>query len=509
MMRYCYQDYITDEMFHWKMTRRDKEGKCTVDITNNTYMRPGMVFDNTPRGIGEGSREVAYFLEADENIIESSPIYTPAAADGSHLAYINFCTQLSLDSDHNGMLVNWMDIEFFFYIQKENVGFWPDRRTLLASTGFSDEDYDPEYNILPAIPHYQRRRHLLRCYDGFSIVFGVAASTQAPTAPTASPAPSGPTAPPVTGFIIKPENAIDMDQVKAFKNATDEYGVIGYLCDDNLERLSETNQATFVQRQGGSTIKVCVERNAKAVRNGVYLRQIDAFSFFRGIDVRQIAVAPLGKAATDGLTELHCQRGTHKCWFETLLIAKFFTTPGFVSGSGAATLQFGSASSRQLEDGEERHLQEQEVAEDDLRSTRAINIVFQITTEAFLAAEEALGNKKTQKEGKRISLWGYVGIVGVIVFVVVGLVVSTGKNRSRRIRKEPSAAPRKSQSKKGIGDQSRRTLGTAVGDEESMGEHDDVGDDSSHMDEGERCWNNEPNSSTNSDSSHGSRGALG
>jgi hypothetical protein len=69
----------------------------------------------------------------------------------------------------------------------------------------------------------------------------------------------------------------------------------------------------------------CVERNALCIQDGVYLRDIVAFSFFRDSLV-QVAIRPVGQEPSHGLTELHCEPGSHLYWFETLLRADFFTS---------------------------------------------------------------------------------------------------------------------------------------------------------------------------------------
>jgi hypothetical protein len=57
-------------MFNYVMYARDgPDGECTVDITDNSYLTPGMVFDELPRGDGSGMRQVAFYLEADSNMI--------------------------------------------------------------------------------------------------------------------------------------------------------------------------------------------------------------------------------------------------------------------------------------------------------------------------------------------------------------------------------------------------------------------------------------------------------
>jgi hypothetical protein len=379
-------------------------GECTVDITENSFLTPGMVFDETPRGDGSGMRQVALYLEADSNMIASSSVYyTPEElGDPDALPYINFCLKLMLSNDDD-RLVNWMDIEFFFFLQLSNVGFFGDRRTLLASANIIEEEEEEDSSlVLPWFQnHEQRRRKLLNCFDGFSIVFFVGTgltASPAPTAPTISPAPS----PADGGFVIDPKKPLDLKREKTFVNANEFYNVIAYLCDDDLEPLSADEQATFVRSQGSATLKICIERNAKCVRDSVYIRRIDAFSWFRG-NVRQIAVAPVNLPADNGLTEVHCVRGSHKCWFESLLMAGFFTTPGLVSGSGAASLQFGSSSSSTTR----RFLQENN---DNVKKTRGFSLTFVLTTEEFVAEEEAFYNMYDDDE-EVLKLGGIMGIV--------------------------------------------------------------------------------------------------
>ena len=149
--------------------------------------------------------------------------------------------------------------------------------------------------------------------------------------------------------------------------ASDFYNVNGYLCDENLDPLSEEAGNAVVRTQGDSLVRVCVERNEKCVQNGLFLRRIDAFSFFRD-DQRQVAVAPVNLPADNGLTEIFCESGSHKCYFGTILAAQFFSTPGTVRGSGAASLQFGSSPTGRL-------LQEDD---DDISSTRGFRLSFEI-----------------------------------------------------------------------------------------------------------------------------------
>ena len=116
-------------------------------------------------------------------------------------------------NNEDGMLVNWIDIEFFFFLDINYQGFYPDRtRSLLETTKFPNEreGYVPLDQITNdnqeeseqqsmMFPDRQRRRRLLNCFDGWDVVFFVGTTgTPAPSAPTISPAPS-----PSGGIIIQ------------------------------------------------------------------------------------------------------------------------------------------------------------------------------------------------------------------------------------------------------------------------------------------------------------------
>mmetsp|Transcript_9802 Transcript_9802/g.15723 ORF Transcript_9802/g.15723 Transcript_9802/m.15723 type:complete len:661 (+) Transcript_9802:74-2056(+) len=416
VLRFDVSDYLLDEMFTYDMYAHDSNRECTININSNTYLTPGMVFDETPRGDGSGFRQVAFYLEADSNIIESSPVYyTPEEiGDPDSQPYINFCTRI-MTSSESGMLVNWVDIEFFFFLELDKQGFFPDARKLLHQAnipvekeGFvplmlgehMDEDMDPDSDdiseqSLISFPDRQRRRRLLNCFDGFNVVFNVA-TTAAPTAPlypTISPAPS----PAV--IVVQPEQVFNMSGTRSQLYATDSYGVIGYLCNENLERIGDGDEPAVVpQFQGETTARVCVERNEKCVRDGIFIRRIDAFSFFRDSN-RQVAVAPVNLPAKNGLTELFCERGSHKCHFVTLLSAQFFGSPGFVAGSGAASLQFGTSNGRLLQESEDDEVESK---------TKGFRLAFEITI-----LPQSLGTDNVVLD----SGLGIVGIIGIIVSV--------------------------------------------------------------------------------------------
>lgn len=52
VMRFDLSDYLVPSQFRIEMKAKDEDNKCTVDITNNTYLSPGLAFDETPPGEG-------------------------------------------------------------------------------------------------------------------------------------------------------------------------------------------------------------------------------------------------------------------------------------------------------------------------------------------------------------------------------------------------------------------------------------------------------------------------
>ena len=92
----------------------------------------------------------------------------------------------------------------------------------------------------------------------------------------------------------------------------------------------------------GDSVRVCVKRNAKSIRDNIFIRYIDAFAFFKWGNeaLRQIAIRPTAVEAKNGLTEVFCEKGSDECYFTTYLMGGFFETSGVVTGSGKATMQF-------------------------------------------------------------------------------------------------------------------------------------------------------------------------
>jgi hypothetical protein len=115
------------------------------------------------------------------------------------------------------------------------------------------------------------------------------------------------------------------------------YFVEGFLCDDQLREIEYLYP--IVQ---GSKIKVCVKPTDEALLDGVYMRRVDSFTYWRdspnaGTTIEQIALRD-GESASP-VTELFCERGWEMCHFDTLLRSDFYFGVGRVLGYGEAWLQ--------------------------------------------------------------------------------------------------------------------------------------------------------------------------
>jgi hypothetical protein len=119
------------------------------------------------------------------------------------------------------------------------------------------------------------------------------------------------------------------------------YFVEGFLC--NPEN-NEPWQFEEPRRQGQS-VRVCVKPTDDSLRDKVYMRSIQFFTFVRtdgvpdGQDpITQPALKDEESANSDA-TELTCVPGTELCYFDTLLKGEFFFSPGKLEGYGEAWLQ--------------------------------------------------------------------------------------------------------------------------------------------------------------------------
>jgi hypothetical protein len=121
------------------------------------------------------------------------------------------------------------------------------------------------------------------------------------------------------------------------ENAQQLYYVEGFLCDESNLILS-----TERPMRQGENVKVCVKPTNEALADGIMMRQIDSFTFYRekedGEKITQTAVTN-GVSANKELTSLTCERGSNLCHFETLLKSDFYYKPGMIMGYGEAWLQ--------------------------------------------------------------------------------------------------------------------------------------------------------------------------
>ena len=122
------------------------------------------------------------------------------------------------------------------------------------------------------------------------------------------------------------------------EDASQVYYVEGFICDQNNQEIKYTQP-----KYQGSTIRVCVKPTDQALADGVFMRSVDSFTFQRvdgGSQITQTALTG-GASANPALTTITCVRGSSLCYFDNLLKADFYYSPGTVSGFGEAWLQVG------------------------------------------------------------------------------------------------------------------------------------------------------------------------
>ena len=150
-----------------------------------------------------------------------------------------------------------------------------------------------------------------------------------------------------SGFIV---DANVQPKELILTTATDAFDIDAYQCDRNNVPLTTAALAKAMNQ--GEIIRVCVTPSQEAKDEGLFMKEIKSFSYYRdyggpiGI-VTQVAIEN-SQEASNYLTVMDCTPGDIICIFETILFASMFMSPGFVEGSGTAVLQFGtSATSRE------------------------------------------------------------------------------------------------------------------------------------------------------------------
>lgn len=130
---------------------------------------------------------------------------------------------------------------------------------------------------------------------------------------------------------------------RLIETAIQTYEVDAYKCDDNNAPLSAIALAGAMNQ--GEIIRVCVTPNQEAQDQGIYLKALESFTYYRDYGgmiglVTQAAIED-SQEASNFLTVLSCTAGSIVCNFETVLFADMYLSPGVVYGTGTALLQIG------------------------------------------------------------------------------------------------------------------------------------------------------------------------
>lgn len=152
-----------------------------------------------------------------------------------------------------------------------------------------------------------------------------------------------------SGFSIDGVDVTQKDLVTA--TAFQEYQLDAYQCkigeDSDYEPLTPEELTVFSTQ--GSITRVCIRPDQEAKEQGVVMKSINTFTYSReygpsstiGV-VTQPAVES-GVAASNALSELICIPGASVCSVETVLFSNFYLSPGSVTASGVASLQFAAS----------------------------------------------------------------------------------------------------------------------------------------------------------------------
>ena len=171
-------------------------------------------------------------------------------------------------------------------------------------------------------------------------------------------------------------DGVYVDPLADFYSALDGDDTSSYLKNSSFEEVEfdrEWNPKIIYNQ--GSVVRICVRPNKEAQLQGIKMRRVEWFTFWRldeesplndksgGPLVEQNAVVKGGKPAYNGLTNYHCT--LDMCVIETLLRADFYRYPGTTQGRGLAHLQFGEGVngggvSEQTQRGGQRNLRRQD-----------------------------------------------------------------------------------------------------------------------------------------------------
>jgi hypothetical protein len=370
--RFTISNYVADDMIGYQLFRGDD---CEIDITFNTYLVPFLAGDLTIIGYGTVTRQVALILMPDPETISSSPIFT-ANEDGSEVG-LGWCMRLAVFTKDQSTLVNWRDIEVDMRVSLA-IGVRALEQTKRRLSVDCSSGYDVVFDPVNVEPLYLDgdSAQPTGVDSGQPTMTPGPSGTSSPTAPTTAPSyvpTATPTATPsasptvaeqsenVTtsnstggfgGIVIAPTSTIPIfgegnGATGSDKSASTFFLVEAFMCTSDNLPLDPNDQAAV--RLAGSVVRVCVQPNAEALSQGLYLRSVDSFYFSKNdTDFLQFAIEG-GQSDFLGFTvEMNCERGSEMCSFETIMRADLFGTTGVVVGHGVATLQFGNANSRRI-----------------------------------------------------------------------------------------------------------------------------------------------------------------
>jgi len=199
---------------------------------------------------------------------------------------------------------------------------------------------------------------------------------------------------------------------KLKRTANQEYGLEAFQCKgkdiDGGKRYTNVEPDVPPTFNQGDVITICVQPDSTALGDNIFMKKVEKFTYVLEKEdesesvVQQPAIdidncddnddACLGEMF--GLTEIDLCTGEAACVIKTILFATFYTRKGSVTGTGTATMQFGTAGSdgdtdvRKLRGASapERQLQ----AADDVAGAGPFDVNFQIeSNDTFQSASGA------------------------------------------------------------------------------------------------------------------------
>lgn len=164
----------------------------------------------------------------------------------------------------------------------------------------------------------------------------------------------------VTGIDVEPKE-------KLLRTANQDYELEAFQCKDELTADGAGDRKTLlVEFNQGDVIIVCVQPAVAALGDNIFMKEVETFEYSlllpdsdEASPTKQLAISE--KQPMYGLTSINECQGKIACQIQTILFATFYTRVGVVTGTGTATMQFGTGPNRKLRKGD-RSLQADEEA---------------------------------------------------------------------------------------------------------------------------------------------------